>query len=88
MHQWVLYFSSEIKKPAVAQHAFIQSINLDNANPVPWTNLGTLYLELGYIDLANKAFSAAQRLDHDYTRCWVGQVRHCSYDIIYLSLQV
>lgn len=69
----VIAASEEIKQRAVAQHAFIQSIHLDNSSPIPWTNLGTLYLILGDITLSNKAFSAAQRVDHDYTRCWVGQ---------------
>ncbi|XP_034246747.1 tetratricopeptide repeat protein 37 [Thrips palmi] len=69
----VIAASEEIKQRAVAQHAFIQSILLDNSSPIPWTNLGTLYLILGDITLSNKAFSAAQRVDHDYTRCWVGQ---------------
>ncbi|XP_026288453.1 tetratricopeptide repeat protein 37 [Frankliniella occidentalis] len=69
----VVAATEEIKKWAVAQHAFIQSILLDNSSPLAWTNLGTLYLMIGDIQLANKAFSAAQRVDHSYTRCWVGQ---------------
>ena len=63
----------EMKQRAVAQHAFIQAIQLNSNNAVAWTNLGTLYLMVGDSKLANKAFSAAQRCDHDYTRCWVGQ---------------
>ncbi|KAK3911004.1 Tetratricopeptide repeat protein 37 [Frankliniella fusca] len=69
----VISATDEIKKWALAQHSFIQSILLDNSSPLPWTNLGTLYLIIGDIQLANKAFSAAQRVDHSYTRCWVGQ---------------
>ncbi|KAJ1530355.1 hypothetical protein ONE63_005267 [Megalurothrips usitatus] len=69
----VIAATEELKQRAVAQHAFIQAILLDSASPVAWTNLGTLYFILGDVTLANKAFSAAQRVDHDYTRCWLGQ---------------
>lgn len=75
MYQLTAWFIlTEIKQRAVAQHALIQAINFNGNNYVAWTNLGTLYLIVGDVKLANKAFSAAQRCDHDYTRCWVGQV--------------
>ena len=65
--------STGAKNPALAQHAFIKSIELEANNPNAWVNLGVLYLQSERIDLANKAFSTAQSLDPSMSRAWVGQ---------------
>lgn len=57
----------------MAQHAFIQAITNNDTSAQAWTNLGTLYLCLGDLQLANQSFGEAQRCDHDYVQCWVGQ---------------
>jgi superkiller protein 3 len=62
-----------IGKPAVAQHAFISSVQLENNNGLAWANLGALYLKHGSIQLAHKAFSIAQSLDPGYATAWIGQ---------------
>uniref|UniRef100_A0A8C3AS86 SKI3 subunit of superkiller complex n=1 Tax=Cyclopterus lumpus TaxID=8103 RepID=A0A8C3AS86_CYCLU len=53
-------------------------------NVVAWTNLGTLYLKNGNIELAHKAFKIAQSLEPLYVNCWIGQAliaeRVGSYD--------
>lgn len=68
----------EPKNYALAQHAFIKSIMLEHNNAVAWCNLGTLYLHLDNVQLANKAFSQAQRADPNYVNCWIGQVnKYC-----------
>ena len=38
-----------------------------------WTNLGTVYLQVGETQLAHKAFVGAQNLQPDYLRGWAGQ---------------
>ncbi|CAG8737735.1 18923_t:CDS:2, partial [Racocetra persica] len=57
----------------ISQHAFIKAIDYSAKSPVPWTNLGLLYLLHSDLDLANQAFSTAQSLDPDYAPAWVGQ---------------
>ncbi|CAG8702325.1 7156_t:CDS:2, partial [Cetraspora pellucida] len=57
----------------ISQHAFIKAIDYSPKSPVPWTNLGLLYLLHSDLDLANQAFSTAQSLDPDYAPAWVGQ---------------
>ncbi|CAG8473432.1 3809_t:CDS:10 [Gigaspora margarita] len=57
----------------ISQHAFIKAIEYSPKSPVPWTNLGLLYLLHSDLDLANQAFSTAQSLDPDYAPAWVGQ---------------
>lgn len=70
-------FSSilEPKNYQLAQHAYIKALNADKTSAVAWANLGTLYLILGELVLANKAFSEAQRHDPGYVNSWIGQVR-------------
>ncbi|XP_066249141.1 superkiller complex protein 3 isoform X2 [Euwallacea similis] len=58
---------------ALAQHSFIKAVIAENNSSVAWTNLGTLYLLLGDLKLANKAFSEGQRSDPNYMNCWIGQ---------------
>ncbi|XP_071511389.1 superkiller complex protein 3-like [Diadema antillarum] len=62
-----------IDDPGLAQHAFIKSIQLEPKNAMAWTNLGTLYLSHGNLELANKAFGVAQSRDPDYVQSWIGQ---------------
>nr|CAD7589451.1 unnamed protein product [Timema genevievae] len=69
----VVATSEEIKNYSLAQHAFIKSVNIESSNPVSWTNLGTLYLLLGELKLANEAFIVTQRTEPSYIQCWIGQ---------------
>ncbi|KAI1493827.1 tetratricopeptide [Biscogniauxia mediterranea] len=64
--------TSEIN-PAVAQHAFVRSLFLNERSPHAWTNLGTLALLQNDIQLANEAFTRAQSNDPDYAHAWLGQ---------------
>lgn len=59
--------------PQLAQHAFVVSLECYNKDPVVWTNLGFLYLNVDDRDLANQCFLKAQTLDPDYARAWFGQ---------------
>ncbi|XP_062129525.1 superkiller complex protein 3 isoform X1 [Drosophila sulfurigaster albostrigata] len=58
---------------AVAQHCFIQSLNLERRSYTSWTNLGVLYLKLSDIRLANEAFKRAQQSSPIYPNAWIGQ---------------
>ncbi|XP_066150901.1 tetratricopeptide repeat protein 37 isoform X2 [Euwallacea fornicatus] len=58
---------------ALAQHSFIKAVIAENNSSIAWTNLGTLYLLMGDLKLANKAFSEGQRSDPNYMNCWIGQ---------------
>ncbi|XP_062985670.1 superkiller complex protein 3 isoform X2 [Elgaria multicarinata webbii] len=58
---------------ALAQHAFIKSIQADQINVVAWTNLGVLYLTSGNIEQAHEGFKVAQSLEPSYLTCWIGQ---------------
>ncbi|KAL0279062.1 UNVERIFIED_CONTAM: hypothetical protein PYX00_000699 [Menopon gallinae] len=69
----VISASPEIKDYPLAQHCFIRALDENDSSPVVWTNLGTLYLCLNDLKLANQSFTEAQRLDHDYVQCWIGQ---------------
>ena len=64
--------TSEIN-PAVAQHAFVRSLHLNERSPVSWTNLGTLALLAGDVKLANESFTRGQSADPDYAHAWLGQ---------------
>lgn len=64
--------TSEIN-PSVSQHAFARSLYLNERSPVAWTNLGTLALLSGDIQLANEVFTRAQSTDPDYAHAWLGQ---------------
>ncbi|KAG0345117.1 Superkiller protein 3 [Podila humilis] len=66
----VASFSSN---PKISQHAFIKSIEYDSKNPVPWSNLGYLYLLNSELDLALNAFTMAQTLDPAFAQAWTGQ---------------
>ncbi|KAJ9592014.1 hypothetical protein L9F63_001453, partial [Diploptera punctata] len=69
----VIASSPELNNLALAQHAFIKSIQIENNNSVTWTNLGTLYLNMNEIKLAHEAFKVAQRTEPSYVQCWIGQ---------------
>uniref|UniRef100_T1IWR9 Tetratricopeptide repeat protein 37 n=1 Tax=Strigamia maritima TaxID=126957 RepID=T1IWR9_STRMM len=64
-HSWLKNF-------ALAQHAFIKSIKVEENNPDAWTNLGLIYLLHDNVELAHKAFSTAQTLDPSHIKCWIG----------------
>lgn len=59
--------------PAVAQHAFVRSLHLNERNVQAWTNLGTLGLLQNDLVMANEAFTRAQSTDPDYAHAWLGQ---------------
>lgn len=42
-------------------------------DPIVWTNLGYLYLDIDDRELANLCFLKAQITDPDYARAWFGQ---------------
>ncbi|KAI0016568.1 TPR-like protein [Xylariomycetidae sp. FL0641] len=64
--------TSEIN-PAVAQHAFVRSLFLNERSAHAWTNLGALALLQNDLQLANEAFTRAQSNDPDYGHAWLGQ---------------
>ncbi|XP_029428963.1 tetratricopeptide repeat protein 37 [Rhinatrema bivittatum] len=64
---------SGIGNYALAQHAFIKSIQCEQNNVVGWTNLGVLYLANENIELSHEAFKVAQSLEPSYVACWIGQ---------------
>lgn len=59
--------------PQLAQHAFVVSLECYAKDPIVWTNLGYLYLQLNDRDLANECFLKSQTMDPDYARAWFGQ---------------
>ncbi|KAJ2092060.1 Superkiller protein 3 [Coemansia sp. RSA 986] len=61
------------QQAALAQHAFIMASRRSPGSPVPWANLGYLYMHHGDIELANKAFYKAQTVDPEFTPGWIGQ---------------
>ncbi|XP_066459101.1 superkiller complex protein 3 [Eleutherodactylus coqui] len=69
----VVCCSKDVDNKAVAQHAFIKSIQCQQNNVIAWTNLGALYLLNESIELSHQAFKVAQSLDPSYVRCWIGQ---------------
>ncbi|KAM3940662.1 superkiller complex protein 3 isoform 1-T2 [Leptodactylus fuscus] len=69
----VICCSKEVNNKALAQHAFIKSIQCQQNNAIAWTNLGALYLLNENIELSHQAFKVAQSLDPSYVRCWIGQ---------------
>ncbi|KAG8598337.1 hypothetical protein GDO81_002570 [Engystomops pustulosus] len=69
----VICCSKDINNKALAQHAFIKSIQCQQNNAIAWTNLGALYLLNENIELSHQAFKVAQSLDPSYVRCWIGQ---------------
>ncbi|WFD31248.1 Superkiller protein 3 [Malassezia sp. CBS 17886] len=73
-HLWLLlgnlhFFSSA----AISQHAYIMAVESSGRNPVPWTNLGFLYLHHGDYPLAEQAFLQAQTIAPDWPSAWLGR---------------
>lgn len=64
-----LTFKTSLK---VAQHAFIRSIENSLNDPVPWTNLGLLYLHHGDVELARESLVQAQTFDPEFPTAWLG----------------
>ncbi|XP_068103803.1 superkiller complex protein 3 [Hyperolius riggenbachi] len=69
----VVCCSKGINNNALAQHAFIKSIQCQPNNAAAWTNLGALYLVNENIEQSHQAFKVAQSLEPSYVRCWIGQ---------------
>ncbi|KAF9932323.1 Superkiller protein 3 [Linnemannia zychae] len=57
----------------ISQHSFIKAIEYDSKDPIPWSNLGFLYILNSELDLALKAFTTAQTLDPSFAQAWTGQ---------------
>ncbi|CAH1115105.1 unnamed protein product [Psylliodes chrysocephalus] len=68
-----IVMSQDERNLALAQHYFIKAVTVENNNPISWCNLGILYLLMGDIKLANKAFAQGQRSDPNYVNNWIGQ---------------
>ncbi|XP_076163728.1 superkiller complex protein 3 isoform X2 [Ptiloglossa arizonensis] len=69
----VICMSPHTKNYALAQHAFVMAIDKELNNPMIWSNLGTLYLNIGQFYKANEAYAQAQRADPAYMNSWIGQ---------------
>uniref|UniRef100_W8BBM6 Tetratricopeptide repeat protein 37 n=1 Tax=Ceratitis capitata TaxID=7213 RepID=W8BBM6_CERCA len=69
----VINLHQAINKLPLAQHCFIQALNLERKSYTSWTNLGVLYLKLDEIKLANQAFQRAQQSSPIYGNAWIGQ---------------
>ncbi|CAN0074756.1 unnamed protein product [Lampetra planeri] len=69
----VVAASEGVRNEALAQHAFIKSIQAEQNNVVAWTHLGALYLGKGSMELAHEAFKVAQSLEPSYVASWIGQ---------------
>ncbi|KAH8279293.1 hypothetical protein KR026_005491 [Drosophila bipectinata] len=57
----------------LAQHCFIQAVELERKCFTAWTNLGVLYVKVKNIRLANEAFTRAQQACPTYANAWIGQ---------------
>lgn len=64
-----LHFSHD---RVLAQHAYIMAIEASARSPVPWTNLGFLYLSARAYALAEEAFVRAQTIAPDWPASWLG----------------
>ncbi|CAO1635800.1 unnamed protein product [Jaminaea pallidilutea] len=71
-----LTFQRSIK---VAQHAYIRAIESSVNDPVPWCNLGLLYLKHQNTELAAQCFVQAQTLDPEHPVAWFGQALLASH---------
>uniref|UniRef100_T1GA06 Uncharacterized protein n=1 Tax=Megaselia scalaris TaxID=36166 RepID=T1GA06_MEGSC len=69
----VLNSTEIIDNLPMAQHCFIKALNLERKSAMVWVNLGSLYLKLTEIKLANEAFLRAQHAEPDYLCAWMGQ---------------
>ena len=65
--------TSFTKDLALAQHAYVKSLEAAPNVAQTWVNLGALYLQCQDLELANKAFAMAQAIEPAMARAWVGQ---------------
>ncbi|EFX00944.1 antiviral protein [Grosmannia clavigera kw1407] len=59
--------------PPISQHALARSLYLGRGRAAVWANYGTLALEHGDVELANRAFAEGQSSDPDSAASWLGQ---------------
>lgn len=69
----VVSVSKDLQDFALAQHAFIKSIEVERINAEAWASLGVLYLVNNNVELAHNALSIAQSLEPSYPLSWVSQ---------------
>ncbi|XP_017015128.2 superkiller complex protein 3 [Drosophila takahashii] len=69
----VINMHPEYENLPLAQHCFIQAVELERKCFTAWTNLGVLYIKLNEIRLANEAFTRAQQSSPVYANAWIGQ---------------
>lgn len=69
----VIAACKELQQYALAQHALVKSIQIERVNPTAWSNLGSVYLKLSCLNLANDCFKEAQTIDPAYIMAWLGQ---------------
>lgn len=69
----VLNASKTVDNLNLAQHCFIKALNIERKSAMVWVNLGSLYLELEEVKLANESFLSAQHADPNYLCGWMGQ---------------
>ncbi|XP_013109877.2 tetratricopeptide repeat protein 37 [Stomoxys calcitrans] len=76
-HNWnllgVINLHLLVNNLPMAQHCFVQALNLERKSYTTWTNLGVLYLKLNEIKMANQAFQRAQQSSPVYGNAWIGQ---------------
>jgi superkiller protein 3 len=60
---------------AMAQDAFIRSLNISEQDPTAWTNLGILYLKADNVKLAHECFRRALSADPAHQPAWVCEAR-------------
>lgn len=70
---WVALGCAYVRtQPAMAQHCFIRALSLDARDVGVWTNLASLYLRYGDVELAQQAFLRAQLVGPQHAASWVG----------------
>ncbi|KPU75888.1 uncharacterized protein Dana_GF12228, isoform B [Drosophila ananassae] len=69
----VINMHSDHENLPLAQHCFIQAVELERKCFTAWTNLGVLYVKIDKIRLANEAFTRAQQACPTYANAWIGQ---------------
>lgn len=69
----VICMSKGIGKYGIAQHAFVQALNLDATNSIVWSNLGLLHLNFNQTIISNRSFKKSQQFDPSHLYSWIGQ---------------
>ena len=73
MRLWILLGNLNFThNVSMAQHAYIVAIEANRKSPVPWSNLGFLYLSVREDALAEEAFARAKTLAPDWPGSWLG----------------